>query len=137
MVDGGDPGPGRSGGVVDPAGTAHRRLVHLATPDEWDAAVQAGALAPPSLATEGFVHLSTLDQAATTADRHFAGADELVLVVVDPQRLPDAVSWAESHPGEHFPHHHGTVPLDAVVATHRWRRRPQHGFTLPAALRED
>ena len=34
-------------------------LLHLAEPADWRAALDAGALRPPSLAEVGFVHLST------------------------------------------------------------------------------
>jgi uncharacterized protein (DUF952 family) len=90
-------------------------LVHLTTPDGWDAATAAGQIAPPSLAADGFVHLSTPAQVPVTVARHFAGVDEVVVVQLDPDALPGPLTWAESHPGEHYPHHHAPIPLDAVL----------------------
>ncbi len=127
----------RRSGVVDPDGTTHAVLVHLATPEGWLAYEAAGTIAPPSLATEGFVHLSTLEQAPRTAARHFAGRDELVLLLVDPSALPGPLRWAESHPGKHFPHHHGPIPLEAIVGRHAWPSGPAGDFPLPASVGED
>ena len=124
-------------GVVDPDGTAHAVLVHLATPDGWLTYEAAGTIAPPTLDAEGFVHLSTLEQAPRTAARHFAGHDELVLLLIDPGALPGPLQWAESHPGEHFPHHHAPIPLAAVVGRHAWPAGPDRDFPIPPAVGED
>ena len=37
-------------------------LLHLVEPASWRAALTEGALRPPSLASDGFVHLSTPEQ---------------------------------------------------------------------------
>lgn len=91
-------------------------LLHITTPAEWEAARATGEVAPPSLATEGFVHCSTRDQLPTTLARHFAGAGELALLVVDPGALGAELRWEESHPGEHYPHVYGPIPVAAVTA---------------------
>jgi hypothetical protein len=38
---------------------------------------------------DGYIHFSTADQAVETAARHFAGADDLVLVSVEADALAD------------------------------------------------
>jgi uncharacterized protein (DUF952 family)/GNAT superfamily N-acetyltransferase len=63
--------------------SAPATLLHLTTPAEWRTALRTGALAPPSLAEVGFVHLSTADQVAIPADRLFAGRRDLLLLAVD------------------------------------------------------
>ncbi|MFN8038511.1 MAG: DUF952 domain-containing protein [Acidimicrobiales bacterium] len=123
--------------AVDPDGRAHTVLVHLATPEGWRAYEATGTITPPSLATEGFVHLSTLDQAPRTAARHFAGRDELVLLLIDPDAIPGPITWAESHPGEHFPHHHAPIPLEAVVGRRAWPAGPDGDFPIPPGVGED
>jgi uncharacterized protein (DUF952 family)/GNAT superfamily N-acetyltransferase len=100
-------------------------LVHLTDPAAWRAALDAGALRPPSLAGEGFVHLSTPEQVHLPAGRLFPGRRDLVLLVVDPARLPDPVRWAPGVPGDppgaRFPHLHGPLPTGAVVAVVPYR----------------
>lgn len=97
-------------------------VLHLATPDQWAAAQAAGAIAPPSLAVEGFVHCSTEAQLEDTIQRHFPSADELVLVRLDVDDLGDALRWEESHHGEIFPHVHRAIRLDEVRQAVPWRR---------------
>lgn len=97
-------------------------IFHLATPEEWATARATGAVAPPSLATEGFVHCSTADQIDGTIARHFAGVDALVLLRL---RLDDeggTLRWEQSRPGEAFPHVHRAIRLDEVIEAVPWHR---------------
>jgi uncharacterized protein (DUF952 family) len=101
---------------------AEAAIFHLATPGEWVAAQAAGSVAPPSLATEGFVHCSTAAQLDDTIERHFAGVDDLVLLRLRPDGLGDALRWEESRPGEVFPHVYRAIHLDEVREVVPWRR---------------
>ncbi|MCF6505816.1 GNAT family N-acetyltransferase [Blastococcus sp. MG754426] len=97
-------------------------LLHLVEPPAWRAALRAGSIAP---AAEGFVHLSAPGQVHLPAQRLFPGRRDLVLLVVDPARLPDAVRWEPGHPddpaGSLFPHLHGPLPTSSVVAVIPYR----------------
>ena len=66
-------------------------LVHLVDPAVWRAALDEGALRPPSLTRQGFVHLSTPEQVHLPAARLFPGRRDLALLVVDPARLTHPV----------------------------------------------
>lgn len=88
-------------------------ILHIATPAEWAEAQQQGTVAPPSLATEGFVHCSTREQIPGSLARHFAGAGDLVLLVLDPAAVGD-LRWEALTTGEPFPHVHNAIPLAAV-----------------------
>src|SRR4051794_9990270 len=109
-------------------------LLHLAEPDEWRAALTEGALRPPSLAEVGFVHLSTPDQVHLPAERLFPGRRDLVLLVVDPQRLRDPVRFEPGVPEDpasmRFPHLYGPLPTTAVIAVVPCR--PPLAAVLPA-----
>ena len=59
-------------------------LVHICTADEWKSALTDGELRPDSLASNGFVHLSTPEQVHLPANRLYAGRTDLVLVRIDP-----------------------------------------------------
>ena len=91
-------------------------ILHIATPSEWEAATRTGQIAPPSLATEGFVHCSTREQLAGTLERHFAGAGALVLLVLDEAAIAADLRWEESLPGQPFPHVYAAIPVAAVLA---------------------
>ncbi|MFQ1001337.1 GNAT family N-acetyltransferase [Modestobacter sp. SSW1-42] len=100
-------------------------LLHLTTPAAWRAALATGALTPPSLAEVGFVHLSSPAQVHLPAERLFPGRRDVVLLVVDPERLADPVRWEPGVPGDpasmRFPHLFGPLPTSAVVAVLPWR----------------
>jgi uncharacterized protein (DUF952 family) len=91
-------------------------ILHIASPSEWAAAMRTGQIAPPSLATEGFVHCSTRAQLAGTLDRHFAGAGSLVLIALDEAAIAPDLRWEEGLPGERFPHVYAAIPVTAVLA---------------------
>ena len=61
-----------------------------------------------SLASEGFIHFSRWDQLAATAERHYAGAPDLLVLVVEPGDLPFRVENG-------FPHLYAELPLTAVA----------------------
>ena len=72
---------------------------------EWDAFVAAGQTAgAPIDLTDGYIHLSTAQQVAETAAKHFAGQSDLVLVAVETDRLGAALKWEPSRGGALFPH---------------------------------
>ena len=53
---------------------------------------------------DGYVHFSTIAQAAETAAKHFADEDGLMLLGVDTDRVGDALKWEASRGGALFPH---------------------------------
>jgi uncharacterized protein (DUF952 family) len=106
-------------------------LLHLTTRGLWAAALSAGEHRPPSLADEGFVHLSTPAQVVESARRHYRGVPDLLLLCVDPDRLtaPLRYEFAPSR-GEEFPHVYGALNLDAVTAVVEFAETPD-GYVLP------
>lgn len=98
--------------------------------------------APPSLAQEGFIHLSTRSQVCGVADRFYQNQGDLILLAIDPHHLHSEIRWeAPAHPDGSppeadaplFPHLYGSLNWDAVIEVYDL---PQHGgrFTLPPAL---
>jgi uncharacterized protein (DUF952 family)/GNAT superfamily N-acetyltransferase len=109
-------------------------FVHLIEPAAWRAALDTGALRPPSLESVGFVHLSTPEQVHLPAERLYLGRRDLALLVVDPGRLADPVRFEDGVPadpgGLQFPHLYGPLPTSAVTAVVAYR--PPAPFSLPA-----
>lgn len=107
-------------------------LFHLTTRSSWHAALEAGEYRPPSLSTEGFVHLSTAAQWLRTANRFYRGVPDLVRLAIDETALESPLVFeAPAHPvvpgvsavtepagaGEElFPHLYGPLPTKAVTA---------------------
>jgi uncharacterized protein (DUF952 family) len=90
-------------------------LFHILPREVWYGLDKATTYRPPSLASEGFIHLSTADQLLRTAARHFAGRTDLVVIAIDPAKLEAPLRYAHAH-GEAFPHLHGPLPMRAVTA---------------------
>ncbi|MET0369924.1 MAG: DUF952 domain-containing protein [Sphingobium sp.] len=70
--------------------------------------------APVDLA-DGYIHMSTRDQAAETVAKHFAGQDRLVMLMIDLTPFGEAIKWEESRGGALFPHLYADLPMSAVA----------------------
>ena len=86
------------------------------TPEQFDRFKAEGVFkgAPVDMA-DGYIHMSTRDQAAETVARHFAGQDRLVMVMVDLAPLAADVKWEVSRGGALFPHLYADLPWSAVA----------------------
>lgn len=84
---------------------------------EWAAARAAGAYAGSAVdLADGYIHLSGSDQLVETAQRHYAGRADLMLVTVDLRALGDALKWEASRGGALFPHLYAPLPVAAASA---------------------
>jgi len=82
----------------------------------WRKAEREGAFGgAPIDACEGYIHFSTAQQVAETAAKHFAGAEDLLLIAVDADALGSTLKWEVSRGGALFPHLYGALPLNAVL----------------------
>lgn len=81
------------------------------------AALEAGAFAgAPVDVTDGYIHLSTDAQLTETANKHFAGQSDLWVAAVDLEAHGEAIRWEVSRGGAEFPHLHGVLTLETVIA---------------------
>ena len=95
-----------------------------------------GLIDPASLASEGFVHLSSASQLQQTAERWYKGHDEVGVLVLDEGKLGEALRWEDLYGhGEAFPHLYASLPAEALLAIVRMRRGADGRFLWPRALR--
>lgn len=103
-------------------------LLHLALPDDWTAARDAGeyriSTRGRSLDDEGFIHCSYPSQLEGVANRFYSDLSEVVILRIDPDLLDAEVRVEPAAEGvdELFPHVYGPVPTSAVIATTWWDR---------------
>lgn len=100
-----------------PRAITPRMLVYkILRADEWIAFRGAGVTdgAPVDL-VDGYIHLSTADQAPETAAKHFAGEAGLWLLAIGTAGLGDALKWEPSRGGQLFPHLYAPLRLDQVA----------------------
>ena len=86
-------------------------LLHIAPAVDWERARESGVYAAPSLADEGFIHLSRPEQVQIPANAFYSETAGLLLLWIDPARLR-----AELREEHGFPHLYGPLDVDAVVA---------------------
>ncbi|MBQ0995818.1 DUF952 domain-containing protein [Streptomyces nigra] len=107
----------------------HTYILHLTERSLWEAARERGAYEISTrgrtLQEEGFIHCSTraqLPKVAAFLYGTYDGPDDLVVLVVDPERLDVPLRYEAVEPGgEEFPHVYGPLPVGAVVDVERWR----------------
>ena len=91
-------------------------IYHVSTAEEWQTAQQQGFYEVPSLAAEGFIHCSEMEQVAGVLERYYQGQVGLLLLHIDESKLNVPLKY-ELAPSvnEEFPHIYGRLNLDAVV----------------------
>ena len=94
-------------------------IYHIITQEAWEQTQGSTHYSAPSLATEGFIHFSTLEQVAGSANRYYAGRDDILLLEIDPAKVTTPFVYeAPKNPDrahERFPHLYAPLNLDAVV----------------------
>ncbi|WP_099867927.1 DUF952 domain-containing protein [Pararhizobium haloflavum] len=95
----------------------HSTIYKLAPKAQWAEAEARGQFTgAPIDHQDGYIHFSTAEQVEETAAKHFKGADDLLLIAVDPAKLGDLLKYEPSRGGALFPHLYGPLPLSAVLS---------------------
>ena len=117
-----------------------RVLLHIISREHWLGARSVGEIRPDSLADAGFVHLSTAGQVHLPANRLFFGRKDMVLLLLDTERLDAPVRWEPGVPQDPdsmlFPHLYGPVPTAAVTDVVDYLPDASGMFTAPPDLNE-
>jgi uncharacterized protein (DUF952 family) len=88
------------------------------------------------LSEEGFIHCSDPRQLEGVANRLFRGRSELVLLIIDPERLGGEVRWENLEGGDElFPHIYGAIEIAAVLDVRSFVPGSDGRFVLPPDLR--
>jgi uncharacterized protein (DUF952 family) len=76
----------------------------------WQDAVRDGVFRGSDVdRRDGYIHFSTAAQVKETAEKHFAGQRDLLLVQVSAEALGDKLKWEPSRGGALFPHYYGEL----------------------------
>lgn len=91
-------------------------IYHVVSRPLWQQALQLGYYEAPSLAAEGFIHLSKQEQVTGVLQRYYKNTAGLLLLHVEESKLTAPVKYELSPSvNEEFPHLFGRLNLDAVV----------------------
>lgn len=118
-------------------------IYHIAYGHDWSAALETGAYAADSLQEQGFIHASTQSQVMNVANAFYRAQQELVLLVIDPEKLAAPLRWeppVHPKPGENlppdtalFPHIYGKINLEAVIEVRPFPPQADGTFRFPEA----
>ncbi len=112
-------------------------LYHIASAQGWAQAQRDGeyrmSTRGRSLTEEGFIHASTASQVAPVANAFYAGDHDLLLLVLDPERIQPEIRY-EQVPGwaDPFPHIYGPLNLSAVLRAVPLEQNAAGQFSFPA-----
>jgi uncharacterized protein (DUF952 family) len=94
------------------------KIIKLLRPQEWAAFQAAGVFAgSPDDLRDGYIHLSTPEQAPTTAAKWFAGVEGLMAIGFDSAKMGAALRWEPSRNGELFPHYYGILQIEHLTSS--------------------
>ena len=115
-------------------------IFHITSRRAWDEAQERGNYHAESLATEGFIHCSTVSQILPVAENFYKGQHGLVLLAIEPTLLSSDLKWEPPSGGtpppgvpkeDLFPHIYGPINLDAIVNVVDLDEDPQGKFKIP------
>jgi uncharacterized protein (DUF952 family) len=109
-------------------------ILHITARDRWEAAKNLGAYRSDSLATEGFIHCSTVAQVIGSANRFFKDKRDLVILSIDPTRVSAEIRYEGADANNLFPHIYGELNIDAVIKSIDLESTPDGLFILPSEL---
>jgi uncharacterized protein (DUF952 family) len=111
-------------------------IYKILTARDWQACADQGYFDGSAVdLADGYIHFSTAKQLAETLARHYAGAPNLVLLAVNPDRLDAAhLRWEEARGGQLFPHLYDRLELAAVENTMPLSLDAKGRHILPADL---
>jgi uncharacterized protein (DUF952 family) len=106
-------------------------IFHITSRSAWEQAEQGGVYASETLATEGFMHCSTMRQVERVASVFFQGQKDLVVLCIDPSQVQAEIRY-EPAAGEHYPHVYGSLNLEAVREVLVLPSKADGSFDIPA-----
>jgi uncharacterized protein (DUF952 family) len=109
-------------------------ILHITPAERWTKAKNLGTYRSDSLATEGFIHCSTLAQVIGSANRFFKDLTDLVILVIDIDRVTPEIRYEGADPNNLFPHIYGELNIDAVVRVIDLELDTNGLFVLPKEL---
>jgi len=112
--------------------TESQPIYHILPRADWGKALAAGAYAPESLETEGFIHCSTREQVIRVANQFYREQKGLLLLRIVQDQLSSQVLFEDTMSvGENFPHIYGPLDLSAVTALCALEPDEEDMFTMP------
>jgi uncharacterized protein (DUF952 family) len=108
-------------------------ILHIATREDWEKAQSKGVYKTKSLEKQGFIHCAYPDQLVKVANLEFRGQKDLVLLLIESNRVHSKIREAGSG-AESYPYIYGPLNLDSVSKTVDYGPNEKGEFELPSVL---
>ncbi len=109
-------------------------ILHILARSDWAHAQAVGTYHAASIDSEGFIHFSTAAQVQQTANNYYQGHADLVVLVIDTDKITHELKWELATNGQHFPHVYGDLNLDAVMRVVDLPMQPDGSFKIDPAI---
>jgi uncharacterized protein (DUF952 family) len=109
-------------------------ILHITQRQAWETAKNIGSYRSNTLDTEGFMHCSTTAQVIGSANRFFQNQTDLVILIIDVDRVRAEIRYEGALANNLFPHIYGELNLDAVVRVINLEADKDGEFRLPEQL---
>ena len=90
-------------------------IYHVVLPAVWERFKSKPSYQPDSLTTEGFIHCSYASQLDGVLERYYSGAEKVLILTIDTDKLLSKLVKEPSTNNELFPHIYGRLNRNAVV----------------------
>ncbi|MEC9140315.1 MAG: DUF952 domain-containing protein [Chloroflexota bacterium] len=111
-------------------------IFHIAKKEKWKRSSSRSQYTEDSLQSEGFIHCSTAEQLVDTANKHFKGQSDLVLLKINTNDIVSVIAYeANAENGETYPHIFGPITHDAIKEVIEFPVSSDGTFSLPPALK--
>ena len=89
----------------------NQKIFKICSTSEWKSACAIGAFkGSADDLRDGYIHLSTAEQASETARKYFSNRRDLLLIAFDAAALGERLRWEPSRGGALFPHLFADLP---------------------------
>jgi uncharacterized protein (DUF952 family) len=110
-------------------------IFKICSTSEWAAAIAIGAFGGSADDhRDGYIHLSTAEQAAETARKYFSHRDDLLLIAFDAAALGTDLRWEPSRGGALFPHLYAVLSTNLALGAEPLKLGPDGAPDVAAAL---
>ena len=110
-------------------------IYHIIPQEDWLQAQKTGIYRPVSLEAEGFIHCSDKNQVARSANLHFKGITNLILLCINTEKVKAEIRYEDLYnSGSLFPHIYGELNLDAIMDVLEFPVGKDGTFSLPEML---
>lgn len=114
-------------------------LYHIIDRNDWNHTSSKQEYKPNSLSKDGFIHLSSKEQVAETADIFFKGKHKLLLLEFNIPSNDRKLKWESAIGGVNsrkklFPHYYAPLPLSYLARVYIFEPNHDGHFSFPTKI---